>query len=236
VTFNPPVFITYRDRFTMLERCVASLVRHGLTNITVIDNDSEEPIDDTRRVLPSGESVGVKVLRADNGARHLAPWAYGLVPANDYYIVMDCDVEIDSPAYAPEVQVSVADYLRHKLETNPNVVKLGLGIRVDDLLVPSPEHLIEDYLSETFVATCPVVSGLRMAPVDTHFAMHRPGTPNWPGICGARTMFPYLCRHLPWYNAEWSAEELTYYRRTPEWARTHNAESALSTKSTRSAP
>jgi hypothetical protein len=60
------------------------------------------------------------------------------------------------------------------------------------------------------------------AEVDTHFAMYR--TPVNPGICGVRLAAPYQCRHLPWYNEEFTDEEIDYYRRTgSEWARTHSA-------------
>ena len=65
------------------------------------------------------------------------------------------------------------------------------------------------------------------APVDTHFAMHRPGS-DWGGITGARTLAPYLCRHLPWYNPEYTEEEKTYYRRAgEEWTGTHSGETLL---------
>lgn len=206
-----PVFITYRDRYSMLERAVASLKARGFTNITVIDNDSAE-------LLEEWNAAGVRVQWTDNAYRHTTPWALGLVPSDSYYIVMDCDIELDCPD-------DVAEHLAGLLEAHPEIHKIGLGIRTDDLPDPAPDRYAYSFEAERKVAEQPLLEfDLRDAPIDTHFAMYRPGSTDWGGITGARTEAPYLCRHLPWYNAEFSPEECLYYERTGhEWARTHSA-------------
>lgn len=213
-----PVFVTYRDRRSMLDRTVMSMQARGFDDITVIDNDSQTP-------LPEGYR-GTKVIRADNSARQLAPWLLDLVPDDSYYIVSDCDNELVSPSDTEE-QLIMA------LEKYPEIEKIGLGIKVDDLLFPPPEHYSYSYLMEMSVERGPryreIHPGIINAPTDTTFAMYRPGH-GWPGIVGARTLAPYHIRHLSWYNAEYSAEEKLYYARAGNaWTMGHSAGSLLDT-------
>lgn len=224
-----PVFITYRDRLSFLKKTLASLIRCGFDDITVIDNDSETPL----------ESDGTfKVIRADNSARQLAPWLMNLVPDDSYYVVCDCDAQLD-----PSCPTDIAEVMIAILEKYPEIEKVGPGIRVDDLLFPPPEHYAYSYLMEYSVerGTRYKEIGYKEipwpdsevtvidAPIDTFWAMHRPGH-GWPGIVGARTMAPYLARHLNWYNAEYSAEEKLYYARAGNaWTMGHSAGSLLDT-------
>lgn len=211
-----PVFITHRDRPQMLHRCVQSLLNRGFRDVTVIDNDSESRLE-TVEPWPAGV---VRIVHSDNTFRHTTPWALELVPNDRYYIVMDCDIELDCPD-------DVGAHLAGLLALYPEVHKIGLGIRTDDLLDPPPSRYEYSYKMERAVADMPLheLHGVRDAPIDTHFAMYRPGATEWGGITGARTEAPYLCRHLPWYNEQFSDEERLYYERTgTEWARTHSAE------------
>lgn len=244
-----PVFITYRDRRTFLDRTLKSYFERGFTDITVIDNDSETPLvvgggieTPGARVLVNSDTWGgaIKVIRSDNEHRQLAPWLIpGLIPDDSYYIVADCDIELDCPDDVERVLIEV-------LEQYPKIEKVGLGIRVDDLLFPPPDHYAYSYLMEysvergtRFKHVGAVGTDIREtrfgmasvidAPVDTHFAMHRPGH-GWPGIVGARTTAPYVCRHLPWYEPEYTDDEKLYYARAGRvWAMGHSADSLLET-------
>ena len=207
-----PVFITYRDRRSMLNRTVASLFRCGFDDITVIDNDSEIPLSPTG---PNGIAIltdpmwgggrSITVLKGDNSGRQLTPWLMNLVPDDSYYVVCDCDAELD-----PDCPTDIAEVLIDILERHPEIEKVGPGIRVDDLLFPPPDRYAYSYLMEYSiergtrygVIERQMLNGVEVinAPIDTFWAMHRPGH-GWPGIVGARTTAPYLARHLPWYNA-----------------------------------
>ena len=220
-----PTFITYRDRRTFLDKTLTSLEVRGFDQITVIDNDSADP-------LPQGYR-GCTVVHSDNSHRQLAPWMLDLVPGNDWYTVLDCDIELDCP---DDVEQVLIDALKHY----PEIEKLGLGIRTDDLLFPPPQRYAWSYLMEYSVERGtrfheigetwgPYGTSIIDAPVDTHFAMHRPGH-GWPGIVGARTTAPYLCRHLPWYEEEYSEDEKLYYSRAGNaWTMGHSAGSLLET-------
>lgn len=230
-----PVFITYRDRRSMLDRCLSALIVHGFRDITVIDNGSAEPFTWERipEFLAENMFDGIKVVRSDNAHRQLAPWLLDLVPDDRYYIVTDCDIELDRSCPS-----DVAEHLIRVLEDWPEIPKIGLGIRTDDFLFPPPQHYAWSYLMEYSVEDRyrtidePPDYGhgdtsIIDAPTDTTFAMYRPGT-GWPGIVGARTTAPYLCRHLPWYNEEYTDEERLYYSRVGKaWTMGHSAESLL---------
>lgn len=218
-----PVFITYRDRRTMLDRTIRSLLERGFVDITVIDNDSAEPLEP--------QYGGIKVVYSDNSHRQLAPWLLDLVPDDSYYVVMDCDNELVCPDDVESVLIDA-------MERYPHIEKLGLGIKTDDLLFPPPEHYAYSYLMEYSVErgtrykeigwATPLV-GIIDAPIDTTFAMYRPGH-GWPGIVGARTLAPYHIRHLSWYNAEYTEEEKLYYARAGNaWTLGHSAGSLLAT-------
>lgn len=229
----------------MLDKTLSSLVLRGFFDITVIDNDSATPFE-TMEVI-SGKDTGaflskdhlemgieVKIIQADNSARQLAPWLLDLVPDDSYYIVMDCDNELVCP---PDVEQVMID----ALERYPQIEKLGLGIKTDDLLFPPPQHYAYSYLMEYSVErgtryqtigwaghyeqACEVID----APIDTTFAMYRPGH-GWPGIVGARLTAPYHIRHLSWYNETYTEEERLYYERAGRaWTLGHSAGSLLDT-------
>lgn len=205
-----PVFVCYFGRREMLDHCLWSLRERQLVNVTVIDNLGTLEDEPT--------FAGVKVVHSDNRFRHYAPWELGLVPDDRPYICTEEDIAIsdDCPLY-------VADALLAALDANPTVPKIGLTIRTD---VP------EDCERRWSMSLAPERScnerpahgspPIRDFPVDTHFAIHRAGVTRWPGIVGARLAEPYTCRHLPWYNAEPSEEEMAYYERCgAEWNRRH---------------
>lgn len=148
----------------------------------------------------------------DNTYRQLAPWGKGMVPMDRPYIVCDEDIEIDPgcPDDLPE----------RLLEAVSTTAKVGLQIRTDD--VPEVPRYTRSLAWERSLNSRPVKGGVLTAEVDTHFAIY--AFPWWPGICGVRLAAPYQCRHLPWYNLEFTDEERDYYRRTgPGWARSHSA-------------
>ncbi len=232
-----PVFITYRDRLSMLDRCLSSLLDHGWNerSITIIDNGDELATGRIAIGLAIGPYRGCEVVQGDNSYRQLAPWGMGLVPKDRPYIVTDCDCAI-----VPECPDDIVEKMLEVLKFWPEVAKVGLGINTANFLDPPPDRYAYSYKMERAVAGYPMLGyiplpnaitgatgddlcGIRAAPVDTTFAMYR--GPDWPGICGVRLEAPYLIEHLPWLNREYSEEEHLYYSRPDmtTWARTHSA-------------
>lgn len=233
-----PVFITYRDRRTMLDECLDSLFAHGFEarDITIVDNDSEVPLGFSPYDDGPEHYRGCAVVTTRNEARQLAPWLLGLVPEDRPYIVTDCDCAI-----VPDCPGDLVDVMLDVLDTFPDVAKVGLGINTSNFLDPPPARYRYSYEMERGVQAYPRLTGLRgapaiAAPVDTTFAMYRPGgheeSGGWPGICGVRLQAPYLIEHLPWLNREYSVEEQLYYSRSDmtTWARTHSAAELVTPK------
>jgi hypothetical protein len=202
-----PIFIIARDRLT----CLSDLldVLSDVDDVTIVDNDSTyEPLldfysDTDRKVIKLGENHG-----------HLSPWTQGLIPRNTHYAVTDPDVIPIS-----ECPSDFIDVLKEICQSEPNVIKVGLGLKIDDI----PDHFIykqgvldwegqfwgDGWGSPYFG---PNGAKVRHAPLDTTFAVYNPNTePNiWPA---RRTDYPYLARHTPWYiNSSSLSDEEQYYR------------------------
>ena len=213
-----PVFITTNGRFEMLETSLLSILAHGLTDITIIDNTGGE--------CPKFGGVA-KIVRADNTYRHLAPWGLELVPKRRPYITTD-----DDCAIIPDCPYDFVEKMLAVLHDYREVSKVGLGINTANFPDPVPVRYLMSLRSERDVATKfpKLAPGISHAPVDTTFAMYR--SPEWPGIGGVRLEDPYLIEHLPWLNLEYTEEERAYYNRPDmtTWARTHSAASEVPPK------
>ena len=160
-----------------------------------------------------GEITVIDNTTNGNEFREQAAWRLGLAPQREPYIVMDEDIEIDPG--------TPWDLIPRLLAASSVYAKVGLQIRTDD--VPDvPRYAYSLVWERSLNARRYAQSAIIHAEVDTHFAMYR--TAFNPGICGVRLAAPYQCRHQPWYNVEFTAQEVDYYRRTGnEWARTHSA-------------
>jgi hypothetical protein len=118
----------------------------------------------------------------------------------------------------------VFEHLQGILDRHPDVDKVGLGLRIDDL----PDHgqhrdrVIEweqQYWSDEIEA------GVYRADVDTTFALYR-SAPDHHITRSLRTGRPYVARHLPWYldPASLPAEESYYRKRADPSVSTWNSD------------
>lgn len=178
-------------------------------DVIIVDNDSSyEPLLDfysstSRKVIKLGENIG-----------QFSPWVKELIPKNIRYAVTDPDVlpMQDCPSDFIEVLESIC-------KDNPELVKAGLGLRIDNI----PDHFsskqeVIDWegqfwgngWGEPYVNTKGIQ--IHCAPVDTTFAVYNPNTqPHiWPA---RRTGYPYLAQHTPWYiDSQNISDEEKYYR------------------------
>lgn len=207
-----PVFVTTFGRTGMLFRCLYSLERAGFELLKVVDNTGELP-----PLLTLTDHLAV-VFPADNQHKHHAAWKLGLVPTDRYYIVTEEDIAID-----PECPDDLVERLISTLEANPSIPKLGLRIRTD-----VPRECEERWSASlnherAWNLARQIAPGVLDFPVDTHFAMHRPGdVTSGMDISGARLDAPYQCIHQPWMNPVPTDEEAAYYARVGEdWNATH---------------
>ena len=154
------------------------------------------------------ETTPHTVVRLGENVGHLAPWTHAVIEryASGPYVVTDPDV-----VPIEQCPKDAVAYLLYLLERHPSYTKAGLGLMIDDI----PLH----YALATYVRSWEaqhwdheIAPGVFDAPVDTTFAVYRPGHP-FTKSPALRTATPYLVRHLPWYvDSSNISDEERYYR------------------------
>jgi hypothetical protein len=199
-----PVFIICRDRLTCTLELISWLEKVGQERIYLIDNDSTyEPL------LEYYEKTSHNVVRMGFNSGHNGVWNYGLIAnfaSDEYFIVSDPDV-----IPVEECPLDAIDYFRSILDIYQDRQKVGFGFMLDDI----PDHfrfkasVLQHELP--YLAWGSPNSNLNFAPIDTTFALYRPGaTQDISASC--RTKYPYLARHTPWYiDSDNPSEEEQYY-------------------------
>ena len=204
-----PIFIITRDRLEPLKQLLAWLEGQGLKRIVFVDNDSALPtlteylLNTPYQVLEMGRNAGHKVVWDGGVVKVLLP--------DSFYVVTDPDVipATKSPTLLP--------YLYELHRRYPNYLKVGLGLKIDDL----PDHyMLKDEVirwESQFWKTA-MEDKVFEAGVDTTFALYKPYTYTYTLHPSLRTGEPYVARHLPWYanNGELSNEDVFYRLRADQ--------------------
>jgi hypothetical protein len=153
-----------------------------------------------------------KVILLGENVGHTAPWSAGVVErfcADQYYVVSDPDIV---PVTACPTDALV--HFRDLLDRYPEKDKAGFGLKIDDL--PARYKFAEEVRGwEGQFWTREIEPGVFDAPVDTAFALYRPGAVYAADRLGysLRTGAPYVARHTPWYaNSRRPDAEERYYR------------------------
>jgi hypothetical protein len=220
-----PIFIVNYNQLAGLRKLLNWLIDAGYRQIHVLDNCSTyrpllrfyEELDQIYK-----GAIAVTTLEKNYGCR-------GLLIENVLdrfrltgpYLYSDGDVVPDECC-----PPNVVEHLVSLLDANPEICKAGLGLRVDDL--PKAYKFREQaILWESQHWRRPVSRGLFKAPIDTTFAVYRPGTP-FALEPALRTGWPYLARHEPWYaDSDQPSDEERFYDRCPKVHDTHWAGSRM---------
>jgi len=191
-------------------RLVERLEMAGQERIVFVDNDSTYPplldylAKSPHRVVMTGRNDGPS-----------SPWRSGLVSeVSGRFMVTDPDLYPDDscPDDFISVLVEALDALRHR-----SVVKVGMGLRIDDLPTGEIAQSVRDWELPRFWQRT-IGNGHRGevwydAFVDTTFAIYSPGAIHDAGCAkAARLGPPYLMRCGPWYeNPLQLSDEERYY-------------------------
>jgi hypothetical protein len=199
-----PIIINTRDRYTCLRRLLTWLEKAGYANIVLIDNGSTyKPLLAYFREI--ADRVIIYRLQANLG--HTALWRSGLAEV----ICGDAPFVYTDPDIMP-IEECPADgvvHLHRLLREYAWASKAGFGIRIDDL----PDSYADKQAViqwESRYWRRPVPGNGYIAAVDTTFALYRPRS--WYQLEAVRSGFPYLIRHLPWYE-DGPSSEAEYYSR-----------------------
>lgn len=202
-----PCIVITRDRLSYAKACLESLEQYGnLLDITIVDHGSTWlPMVDwlARQRCPVW-------MLGDRTARDLWDDHQSLseIVGDQPYLVTDPDVVFDDGC--PGDWLAVLDDEMHQRRTP---VKVGLGLRVDDLPVGAAlSEKVRAWEGEFWLERTASGRGWK-APVDTTLALYPPldVRSDFALTPATRLDAPYLLRHLPWYG-ELDAEEARYYR------------------------
>lgn len=197
-----PVYIVNRNWLSCTKRLVEWLLNAGTEQITILDNASTyEPLLDWYEQLPTE----VVVRKIGHNAGQYIFWDLKLYEEFDSPYVMTDPDTIPSDC----CPLDLIQHLNALLTAHPEWLKVGPGIRTDNLpdSFPYKERVIREqhpYWERRLTA------GVFAAPIDTTFALYGRKSPGANSSSGARTDFPYVVEHTPWYI--WPlTEEAKYY-------------------------
>jgi hypothetical protein len=198
-----PVIITVRDRLTPLLALLHWLKSVGQREIWLCDNASTYP-----PIVEFLKTTEHKVMYNNFNLGHRAPWLSGLVPDlghDRHFIVSDPDV-----VPTDECPKDVLQVFKRALNEHSEFDKVGFSLKIDDL----PDHFRHKdnvVLWEGQFWTDRFSKRFYRAPIDTTFAMYRPGLGHENGK-SLRSAPPFEARHTPWYqDSRHPTEEEAYY-------------------------
>ena len=200
-----PIIINNFNRLTTLVQLIDSLENRGCSNIYILDNASTYP-----PLLDYYKECKHSIIRLNENMGHLSLWKSGVykIFQNSFYAYTDSDVVIDEQCPDDFMEV----FLRI-LRADIRIVKVGFSLRIDDLpdYYKNKKKVIQ---WENQFWTYKYKTNSYIAPIDTTFALYRPffNGRNDVQFMNVRTGFPYVARHLPWYNDESNlSDEEQYY-------------------------
>lgn len=198
-----PVIINNYNRLECLQSQLDWIKRVGLRNVFIIDNASEYP-----PLLKFYKQTDCTVLALDKNVGFEALWKTVIFQRfrNSYYIYTDPDIVPDEAC-----SFDAIEHFYRLLQEYPQVDKVGFGLVIDDL----PEHypLKEKVVNweQKFWQT-KVEENVYEAPIDTTFALYRPGAKGGSELRALRTGGKYVARHTSWYtNPEAMTAEERHY-------------------------
>ena len=186
-----PIIINNRNRYTTLKQLIDSLEKRGYHNIYIIDNNSSYP-----PLLEYYKNIKHKIFFLHKNIGYLALWKSGVYKNfnKDFYVYTDSDVV--------PIEECPDDFMRlfhDALIHNSDVQKAGFSLKIDDLpdyylhkqdVVQWEKRHFEKSVSNLFYE----------APIDTTFALYRPGAKGRASqLRNFRSKYPYEARHMPWY-------------------------------------
>lgn len=209
------IFIICRDRYETLKQLLDWFEKQGMRRIVLIDNDSAlPPLIDYLKTTP------YQVLEMRRNVGHTVLWSAGIIKIllpDDFYLLSDPDV-------IPSMDnLDVVTHLYAVHADHPDHLKVGLGLKIDDL--SDKYDLKKEVISwESQFWKHQYAPGVFEAGVDTTFAVYKPYTYQYFIHPSLRTDEPYTGRHLPWYgdSKNPSDEEIFYRLRADQNVNTWN--------------
>src|SRR3990167_5635728 len=186
-------FVIMYNRFTWAKNLCEFLSDNGC-DVILMDNGSTYP-----PLLKWYKTCGYKIHQMTNTCYNRGLWESGLIDSygDKNYILTDPDLDLSS------VPSDFIEKLFIGLENNPDVMKSGLSLRIDDL--PENAYTKEVISWEKKWWEKPKdKNGFFMADLDTTLSLYdRERTSKFYKdgfFLAVRSPEPYVAKHLAWYN------------------------------------
>lgn len=203
---NIPIFIISFNNLSYVKQIITSLEKFDLTNIHIVDNNSDYPplLDFLKQT-----KYQVHMMKINWG--HKVIWdshCFDEIIYNSPYVVSDPDIELSS-----NLPLNFMEILLNILNQFDLVTKIGFALKIDDLADFLNSNKVKTWESQFWQYRIPDNKyELYKADVDTTFALYRPGNLSENNFYTAiRIAGEFSARHLPWYMR---SEEQDYYEKT----------------------
>ena len=203
-TADLPIFIISYNRLNDMKKLIKWLNSIGAKNVYIIDNMSTYP-----PLLDYYDKINYQVVYMGENLGHTVVWDRKItqkLARNSFYMVTDSDIVPDKNC--PQ---DCLIYLQNTLLKFPSCIKVGLGLKIDDL--PDNFTLKGSVVKwERRFWEKKIGPNIYKADVDTTFAVYRPDIFYYATSPSIRTGKPYVARHMPWYvdSSKISSEEKFY--------------------------
>lgn len=203
-SFDVPIVINNRNRYTYLRDFVDWLQKAGYRKIIILDNDSHYP-----QLLEYYKNCPAKVIFLNQNVGYKALWQTDFFEEikKGYYVYTDSDLEPDSKCPSDVV------FRLYQILTKYAAEKCGPALKIDDL----PEHYERKKEVVAFEKkhwAKSVETDVYDAPIDTTFALYKPfAYGDAEELKALRVGGDLTFRHLPWYeNSLNPTPEDRYYK------------------------
>ncbi len=201
-SFQVPIVLNNRNRYTYLKDLVGWLQKAGYKNIFILDNDSEYP-----ELLQYYKKTTAKVIYLRRNVGYKALWEseFFNVIRKGYYVYSDSDLMPNEKSPANLV------YRLYQVLSKYTTEKCGPALMISDL----PEHYA---LKQKVLANEKPFwektkeENVFEAPLDTTFALYKPFAFGDAEECSAlRVGGDLILIHRPWYENSANLDEETKY-------------------------
>lgn len=191
-SYNIPIIINNRNRYTYLLQLITWLENNNYTNIIILDNDSTYP-----KLLEYYKITKHRVVFLKANVGYMALWHTPVFNEvkNGFYVYTDPDVIPNTNCPG-----NVVFKLYTVLSKYGNIEKAGAALLINDLpnYYRNKDSVIKD---ESFYWLKKITENVFDAPLDTTFALYKPQAFGNSEQCKAyRVGGDYSFHHLPWYE------------------------------------
>lgn len=196
-----PIVINNRNRLIYLKELINWLEKKNYRNIIIIDNQSTY-----LPLLKYYNETRYKVIRLNKNLGYLSLWKSDLFHLfkNNFYVYTDPDI-----LPTDECPSDVINYFYQNLIKFNEIDKVGFGLKIDDINSSNKNFIINN--EKKFWVNKYKHTNFFAAPIDTTFALYKPLKYGGYWLKSLRSNYPYLAKHLPWYENNIN-NEIKFYR------------------------